>query len=205
MFSRELSEVTWLRRHSRDSSTLPQSRCSLGIGRNDRGKATFTPKGRSSTKIAEGCSSSSQARAPALHDFKGASTPTREKRAHWGPRAVPREHRQTGVAMLEKWVLKRRFQNRFVPEGGVVKMYYFASFLREIFVDGGSAFRLEFVVLVPVNLRATVGSTFIAGFGSYIVGSNMVGHRERRRRGDPERPATLWTVTYRMGPSFRGL
>jgi len=59
-------------------------------------------------------------------------------------------------------ILKSLFQNRFVLESGFVKilrlrsgfrlagwmpperlkMYYFASFLREIFVDGNGAFRL---------------------------------------------------------------
>src|ERR1700732_3395994 len=33
------------------------------------------------------------------------------------------------------WILKSLFQNRFVSKTGVVKMYYFAWFLREIFVD----------------------------------------------------------------------
>ena len=31
------------------------------------------------------------------------------------------------------------------------------------------------------------------------------GWTESGVRGDPERPANLWTVTYRWGPSFRGL
>ena len=73
--------------------------------------------------------------------------------------------------------LKSVFQNRLVSESGFVKMYHFASFPREIFVDCRSLFRLYFV------LR----------------------DRERHRRGDPERPAPLWTVAYRLGPSFRGL
>ncbi len=38
--------------------------------------------------------------------------------------------------------LKSLFQDRLVSESGFVNMYYFASFPREIFVDGGGAFRL---------------------------------------------------------------
>jgi hypothetical protein len=39
-------------------------------------------------------------------------------------------------------MLKSSFQNQMVLKSGVVKVYYFASFRRVIFVDCGRVFRL---------------------------------------------------------------
>jgi hypothetical protein len=56
----------------------------------------------------------------------------------------------------------------------------------------------------PCSLWAIVGSTVTAGLEVALL--KVVWYdRERHRRGDPKRPATLWTVAYRLGPSFRGL
>jgi hypothetical protein len=45
---------------------------------------------------------------------------------------------------------------------------------------------------------------FVDRFSSFAYNSQSK-TEERLRRGNPERSATLWTVAYRMGPSFRGL
>ena len=45
---------------------------------------------------------------------------------------------------------------------------------------------------------------FVDRFSSFAYDSQST-TEERLRRGNPERSATLWTVAYRMGPSFRGL
>jgi hypothetical protein len=45
---------------------------------------------------------------------------------------------------------------------------------------------------------------FVDRFSSFAYNSQCK-TEERLRRENPERSATLWTVAYRMGDSFRGL
>jgi hypothetical protein len=113
---------------------------------------------------------------------------------------VLRTHSRGGCATRAWKILKRHFQNRLVLESGFVKMYYFAPLLRRFFVDGTTRFAYNSHQLQPCK---TAGHRWVHRYGRFwkLLGTT----EERHRRGNPERPATLWTVAYRLGPSFRGL
>jgi hypothetical protein len=54
---------------------------------------------------------------------------------HQNRRRVFKFSQARAPALQQKWILKRLFQNPFAPMAALVKMSYFVSFMREIFVD----------------------------------------------------------------------
>jgi hypothetical protein len=71
-------------------------------------------------------------------------------------------------------------------------MYYFVWCSCAILIDSETSFRLYFALVIWRERRRQKPSSIgIVGLAA--------------NRGNPKRPATLWTVTYRLGPSFRGL
>jgi hypothetical protein len=98
---------------------------------------------------------------------------------------------------LSRCTISRRFRERFLLTAGV--LFAYSSYWQDREQRRrGSPERLH-----PANLRAIVGSTVLQALE---VAWKLHGWTESGIGGETRKGLQpLWTVTYRLGPSFRGL
>jgi hypothetical protein len=109
-----------------------------------------------------------------------------------------------GIALVSARGVSRELAFLFVkgvPSWSKATMYYFAAFWGRFLLTAGILFAYSsYCKAAPCQ---SAGHRWVHSERRFFESVRL--DRERHRRGNPERPAPLWTVTYRLGSSFRGL